>query len=187
MTDLTTCEPVNGLDLPALVALVEDIRADPGKAKAAFRVTTRWAGQTSSETIVGSCQIGGSPVDRSFTILADEPRELMGQDSAPNPQELLMAALNACLVVGYVANASVIGIDLTELEIETWGELDLRGYLGMDDAVVSGYQQLDYVVRIAGAGTAEQFESIHQVVKRTSPNFFNLNQPIRLNGRLEIG
>ena len=187
MTDPTTCEPVNGLDLPALVAMVEDIRADPAKATAAFRVTTRWTGQTSSETIAGSCEIGGSQVDRSFTILADEPRALMGHDSAPNPQELLMAALNACLVVGYVANAAVIGIDLTEVEIETWGDLDLRGYLGLDDAVAPGYRELDYVVRIAGAGKAEQFESIHELVKRTSPNFFNLNQPIRLNGRLEIG
>ena len=187
MTDLTTCEPVNGLDLPALAAMVETIRADPAMATAAFRVKTRWTGQTSSETIIDNCEIAGSQVDRSFTILADEPGELMGQDSGPNPQELLMAALNACLVVGYVANAAVIGIDLTEVEIETWGELDLRGYLGMDDAIAPGYRQLDYVVRIAGAGTAEQFESIHQLVKRTSPNFFNLNQPIRLNGRLEIG
>jgi ribosomal protein S9 len=52
--------------------------------------------------------------------------------------------------------------------------------------VSPGYRELDYTVRIGGAGTAEQFDAVHQAVMKTSPNFFNLNQPIRMNGRLEI-
>ena len=38
--------------------------------------------------------------------------ELLGQNSAPNPQELLMTALNACITVGYVAGAAVKGVTL---------------------------------------------------------------------------
>ena len=51
-----------------------------------------------------------------------------------------MAAFNACITVGYVAGARSKGIKLESLEIETRGELDLRGFLGLSDAVAPGYE-----------------------------------------------
>jgi uncharacterized OsmC-like protein len=110
----------------------------------------------------------------------------LGENTAPNPQELLMAAVNACMTVGYVAGASIRGIKLTKLEIETTGQLDLRGFLGLDDAVPPGYETIDYVVRIEGDGTSEQFHEIHRTVMQTSPNYFNLARPIRMNGKLQL-
>ena len=97
-----------------------------------------------------------------------------------------MTALNACMMVGYVANAVLRGIELDTLEIDTQGQLDLRGFLGLDESIPPCYRQLDYKVRIGGPGTAEQFQDIHQAVMKISPNFFNLNQPICMKGRLEI-
>jgi len=177
---------VNGLDLEALGEVVEAIGNDPGQAKVSCDVTTRWTGQTRSETIVDGFTIAGNRVARSHKIVADEPNELLGADSAPNPQELLMAAANACMTVGYVAGAAVNGITLTRLEIRTKGTLDLRGFLGLSDKVPAGYEAIDYEVTIAGNGTPEQFEAIHQNVMKTSPNYFNLNRPIRMNGVLAV-
>jgi len=116
-----------------------------------------------------------------------EPCELLGADGAPNPQELLMAAFNACITVGYIAGASVHGITLESLEIKTRGELDLRGFLGLSDAVAPGYESVEYEVRIKGDGTPEQFEEIHQTVMKTSPNYFNISRPIRLKGTIKAG
>ena len=176
---------VNGLDLDALGEVVEAIGEDSGKALVSFDVTTRWQGQTRSETIVEGYTIGGERIQRSHAIVADEPCELLGSDGAPNPQELLMAALNACMTVGYVAGAALKGITLTTLEIRTTGTLDLRGFLGLDDSIAPGYEALDYEVRIGGNGTPEQFQEIHETVMKTSPNYFNLNRPIRMNGVLQ--
>jgi uncharacterized OsmC-like protein len=178
---------VNGLDLNALGEVVEAIGNDPAQAKVSFDVTTRWQGQTRSESTVDGFTIAGERVARSHTIVADEPCELLGSDGAANPQELLMAAVNACMTVGYVAGAALRGITLDGLEIRTTGTLDLRGFLGLDDSVPPGYEAIDYQVRISGDGTPEQFEEIHQTVMKTSPNYFNLNRPIRLNGVLEVG
>lgn len=187
MNDIMTAPALlNGIDVPAIGEMVEQIQADAANAIVGFRVKTRWTGQTRSETTIEGYELGGKPVERRFKIVADEPAELLGGNSAPNPQELLMTALNACMMVGYVAQASVQGIELDGVEIETRGRLDLRGFLGLDDAVAPGYRQLDYTVRIGGRGSPEQFEAVHQAVIRTSPNFFNLSQPICLNGRLEI-
>jgi uncharacterized OsmC-like protein len=177
---------VNGLDLAALGETVEAIEQDAGKAIVGFDVTTRWTGQTRSETTVDGFTLAGERIARSHTIVADEPFELLGSDGAANPQELLMAAVNACMMVGYVAGASVKGIQLDSVEIKTRGELDLRGFLGLSDAVPPGYEAIEYDVRITGDGSPEQFEEIHQNVMKTSPNYFNLNRPIRMNGRLTI-
>lgn len=178
---------VNGLDLNALGEVVESIQEDAARAKVSFDVTTRWTGQTSSETIIDGFTIAGERIERSHQIIADEPCELLGSDGAPNPQELLMAALNACMTVGYVAGAAIKGITLDKLEIHTSGNLDLRGFLGLDDRIPPGYESIQYEVRISGNGTLEQFDEIHQNVMKTSPNYFNFNRPIRMNGSLRVG
>jgi hypothetical protein len=97
-----------------------------------------------------------------------------------------MAALNACLTVGYVAGASIRGINLDKLEIRTRGQLDLRGFLGLSDAIPPGYDSIEYEVLIKGDGSREQFEEIHRTVMKTSPNYFNCNRPVRMNGALQI-
>jgi len=178
---------INGLDLIALGETVEAIEADPAKALVAFDVTTRWTGQTRSETTVDGYVIGGERIARSHKIVADEPRELLGDDSSANPQELLMAAFNACVTVGYVAGASLRGIKLDVLEIKTRGQLDLRGFLGLSDHVAPGYEKIEYEVNIKGDGSPRDFEEIHQTVMHTSPNYFNISRPIRLTGTLNIG
>jgi uncharacterized OsmC-like protein len=187
MTEVMTHNVVNDLNLDALGAVVAAIGADPAKALVRFSVSTRWTGQTGSQSTVSGYEIGGAHVKRRFQIAADEPLELLGTDSAPNPQELLMSAINACMTVGYVAGAAIRGITLDRLEIDTTGQLDLRGFLGLDDSVPPGYETLDYVVRIAGNGTHEQFAEIHRTVMQTSPNYFNMAHPIQMNGKLEIG
>ena len=178
---------VNGLDLAALGETVEAIEQDAKKAIVGFDVTTRWTGQTRSETTVDGYTLGGERLTRTHKIIADEPCELLGGDSAPNPQELLMAAFNACITVGYVAGASLQGITLESVEIRTKGELDLRGFLGLSDEVAAGYEEIEYEVRIKGDGTPEQFAAIHDTVLKTSPNYFNVSRPIKLKAKLSVG
>jgi uncharacterized OsmC-like protein len=155
----------NGLDLGALNDVVESINRDASNALIAFHVTTDWKGQTRSQSSVES---------------------YVGTNTAPNPQELLMSAVNACMLVGYVAQASVRGITLESCRIETDGELDLRGFLGLADDVPPGYRQINYAVHIKGDGTPEQYREIHQAVMQTSPNYFNMARPIRMNGVLQL-
>jgi uncharacterized OsmC-like protein len=186
MTEVLSRNVVNGLDLDALNGVVGEVQQDASKALVRFSVATRWTGQTGSKTTVKGYEIAGEQVAREFEIEADEPHELLGTNTAPNPQELLMAAVNACMTVGYVAGASLRGITLDRLEIDTTGQLDLRGFLGLDDGVPPGYEEIDYTVRIAGNGTAEQFDEIHRTVMQTSPNYFNIARPIRMNGKLQV-
>lgn len=183
---LTIAKKVNGIDVEALHGAMDVVRQDPCKGVAKFQVKTRWTGGTQSETKVEAWALGGQPLPRNFTLRTDEPPELLGQGAAPNPQEVLMAGLNACMMVGYVAGCAARGVKLDSISIETEGELDLRGFLGLDAEVKPGYDEIRYVVRIRGQGSREQFEEVHRTVMATSPNYYNMANPIRLVPRLIV-
>ena len=172
-----TAEPtvVNGINVDDLFALIEGVRRDAAKGKTSWRVTTTWQGQARSRAQV-----------EAFGIDIDEPCELGGTNRFANPQEYLIAALNACMVVGYAAQCAVRGITLESLEIETNGEIDLRGFLGIDPAVLPGYENLNYTVRIKGSGTKAEFAEIHAAVMATSPNFYNMSRPVTLRPTLVV-
>jgi uncharacterized OsmC-like protein len=177
---------VNGINVDDLMALRSSVEQDASKGKTNWRVTTTWKGQTQSRAEVSGFEIGGEEISRRFSFDIDEPYELGGSNAFPNPQEYLLAALNACMTVGYVAQCAIRGITLKKLEIETEGEIDLRGFLGIDPNVPPGYESLSYTVRIKGDGTEEQFAEIHKAVMATSPNFFNVANAVTLKPRLVV-
>lgn len=187
-TTVETTKPnvVNGINVDDLVALRAGVEQDASKGKTNWRVTTTWQGQTRSRAEVSGFEIGGEKIPRRFSFDIDEPFELGGSNAFPNPQEYLLAALNACMTVGYVAQCAIRGITLQNLEIETEGEIDLRGFLGIDPTVAPGYESLSYTVRIKGDGTEEQFAEIHEAVMATSPNFFNVAHAVALKPTLVV-
>jgi uncharacterized OsmC-like protein len=183
-----TAEPnvVNGINVDDLFALIDGVKRDAPKGKTNWRVTTTWQGQARSRAQVDGFEIGGERVPRRFSIDIDEPCELGGSNRFANPQEHLLAALNACMMVGYVAQCAVRGITLESLEIETDGEIDLRGFLGIDPAVPPGYESLSYIVHIKGSGTKEEFAEIHEAVMATSPNFYNVSRAVALKSNIIV-
>jgi len=130
--------------------------------------------------------MGGVNVPRRFAIDIDEPFELGGGNAYANPQEYLLAAMNACMIVGYAALCALQGITLEKLEITTEGDIDLRGFFGLDKTVAAGYRELKSQVVIKGDGSEEQFQKIHQMVLATSPNFFNITRAIRVMPELTV-
>lgn len=183
-----TTEPniVNGINVDDLFALINRVKREPAKGKTNWHVTTTWQGQARSRAEIESYEIGGEMVPRRFSIDIDEPCELGGSNRFANPQDHLIAALNACMTVGYVAQCAVRGITLESLAIETDGEIDLRGFLGIDPTLPQGYENLSFTVRIKGSGTKEQFAEIHKAVMATSPNFYNLSRPVVLKPALVV-
>ena len=176
-----TTHIVNGIDVDAVKALAGAVQTDPATGQTHWQVTSSWQGQTHSQAKVTGYGLGGATIERDFTIDIDEPSELGGGNQFANPQEYLIAALNACMMVGYTALCALNDIHLEKLEITTQGDIDLRGFLGLDPTVSPGYDNLDYTVTIKGDATPEQFQEIHRAVMATSPNFHNLSKAVPLN------
>jgi uncharacterized OsmC-like protein len=177
---------INGIDVDALHALINDVKADAAKGIAGFGVTTRWQGGAVSKTSVTGWSLGGRSHAKNFSIAIDEPAQLLGTNTAPNPQEHLLAAMNACLMATFVAVASAHGVALERLEIESEGELDLRGFLGIDPNVKAGYDELHYTIRVKSDAPRELIAKVHDAVVATSPNYFNMAQPIAMRSSLVV-
>ena len=90
------------------------------------------------------------------------------------------------MIVGYTALCALQGIALEKLEITSEGDIDLRGFFGLDPTVAAGYRELRSSVVIKGDGTEEQFRKIHDMVLATSPNFYNITRAVRVAPELTI-
>jgi uncharacterized OsmC-like protein len=177
---------VNGIDTEEVKALIGHVAKDPENANTHWHVSSHWKGGTRSDTKVNGYGFGKEYVKKDFTIQIDEPTELGGTNKFANPQEHLLAPLNGCMMVGYVVGCSMEGIELKELRIETEGDIDLRGFLGLDPNVKPGYDKIRYTVRIKGNGTPQQFQKVHEAVCATSPNRFNVANAIKLDSKLVV-
>lgn len=177
---------VNGLNVDDLLQLIGNVKHNPDAGQTRWSVSSAWLGGTRNRATVRSFHIGGEEIMRPFTMDVDEPVQLGGSDTMPNPQEYLLAALNACMIVGYAALSSLHGITLEKLEIVTSGNIDLRGFLGIDPEVNPGYDSLSYTVNIKGSGTQEEFEKIHRMVMATSPNFANISRAVAMSPTLVV-
>ena len=178
---------INGVNTDALRGAISAVAKDPAKGATHWEVSSEWRGGARSDTQVSGCIISGQHVPRDFTIRIDEPLELCGTNKFANPQEYLIAALNACMIVTYVNYCSLDGIELEELRIETEGSIDMRGVFSLDPTVTSCYDQVRYTIFIKGSGTPEQFERIHRTVMAASPNYFTVSNAIDMKPRLIIG
>ena len=177
---------VNGIDTDAVHTLIDDVDGDPAKGMTHWRVASAWQRGTHSRAQVDGFAIGGANVARRFVIDMDEPLEIGGGNAYANPQEYLLAAMNACMIVGYTALCALQGIALEKLEITTEGDIDLRGFFGLDQAVPAGYRELQSRVVISADGSEEQLRKIHEMVLATSPNFHNITRAVRVTPELTI-
>jgi uncharacterized OsmC-like protein len=177
---------VNGIDTDAVHTLIDDVDGDPANGMTHWRVASAWQRGTHSRAQVDGFAIGGANVARRFVIDMDEPLEIGGGNAYANPQEYLLAALNACMIVGYTALCALQGIALEKLEITTEGDIDLRGFFGLDPAVPAGYRELQSRVVISADGSEEQLRKIHEMVLATSPNFHNITRAVRVAPELTI-
>ncbi|MFF8798885.1 MULTISPECIES: OsmC family protein [unclassified Methylobacterium] len=65
--------------------------------------------------------------------IVDEPPALLGDDTAPNPTEALLAALGTCVAVGLQANAVARGWTVRGIEIESEGDINITSVWGTGD------------------------------------------------------
>ena len=65
--------------------------------------------------------------------IVDEPPALLGDDTAPNPSEAMLAALGSCLAVGIHANAVARGITIYKLELSLEADINITAVWGTGD------------------------------------------------------
>ncbi|MFM7887179.1 MAG: OsmC family protein [Pseudanabaena sp.] len=113
----------------------------------------------------------------------DEPPSLLGQDTAPNPSEAVLAALGSCLSVGIHANAIVRGITLTKLELELEGDINITGVWGIGDLSEKrlGFTDIRAKVNLEGNVSRAELEDLVAHSNLWSPVANTLRNPVNLD------
>lgn len=176
----------NGVPVDDVKALIAAVTADSAAGRTRWRVANTWRGRFQSRAHLDGFEIGGQAVSRPFDMDLDEPAELGGTNLHANPQEYLLAALNACMTVGFTALCALHGYEIEALEIVSEGDIDLRGFLGLDPSVPPGYERLETTVTVKGSATPAQFLAIFDQVLKSSPNFHNISRPVEIAPKLVV-
>jgi uncharacterized OsmC-like protein len=168
---MATTQTINGVDVHRLGATIDAIKENPDLARFQFRSRSRWEGGARSTTTIDAFYGAGSEQQRTrtHTLVGDEPDVLVGDDTAPNAVEMVLAALTSCLAVGYAYNAAAQGIEIEELTFQVDGKLDLHGFLGLSDAVRPGYESIRVRYQVKSPASREQLVELCDYVQRTSP------------------
>jgi uncharacterized OsmC-like protein len=148
--ETTMSRRMNGVELDKLMATVNAIQAEPELGACRFRARNTWMTGNHNRTTVKGFYGAKQDIDhkQTFTMDADEPAILAGNDEGANPVEHLLHALASCLTTSMVAHAAVRGIEIEELESELEGDLDLRGFLGLAMDVPKGYTNIRAKFRV---------------------------------------
>jgi uncharacterized OsmC-like protein len=180
-TSSNTSGGSSGVNAQVLHAFVESIKNQPEMAKVTFEVQTQWQnGDGFKIRSTGkNFQIGGQTVERqeAFTLGSDFPDVLGGMSRGPTVCEMCMASIGSCISQTIVAYATMMGVQLDSIRIETEGDVDIRGFTGVSEKVRPGAQEFRMNIHLdSKTASKEQLETLYELGKKFSPAIDTLTQ-----------
>jgi uncharacterized OsmC-like protein len=153
------------------------VAADAENARATFKVT---------QELTGLTEVSGASAS-GHRLVVDEPVSLGGGNAGANPLEYGLAALGSCQLITYRFWADRLGIRFDALSAEVEGDLDVRGFFGLDPAVRPGYGAVRVRVHIRGPETPERYEELHRAVDAHCPLLDALTRTTPVTVALTVG
>lgn len=177
---------VNGVNVDNLFGVIDAVKENPKVADFKFRLENKWVngGYTRStvKDFYGACE---TQTRSGFTLESAEHPVLLGEDQSANPVEYALHALAGCLTTSLVYHAAARGYKITEVSSTLEGELDLHGFLGMDENVRSGYDNIKVTFKVKGDVPEETLKELVQIAQARSPVYDMLTNPVRVSVQLE--
>ena len=173
-------EQLNGVDVKRLFETIEAVKTTPSLGSFKFRIHNRWEDCGENQSRVQDFYGCGQEMqhERGFSMTADEPAILLGGDKGANPVEHLLHAVAACVTTSMVYHAAAKGIAIEEVESSLEGDLDLRGFLGIDPKVRNGYQQIRMKFAIKANVSDEQLNELAAMGTKFSPVFDSVTKGV---------
>src|SRR5262245_34356290 len=159
---------INGVNIDQLFSTIDAIRDNPGLAKFEFRANNRWINGGHNRTSVKDFYGAGREDDsrqQTFVFDNDEPVVLLGEDKGANPVEFVLHALAGCLTTSLVYHAAAQGIKIDAVESKFEGNLDLRGFLGMNEDVRNGYENIRVTFKIKADAPEEKLKELGELAQ----------------------
>jgi uncharacterized OsmC-like protein len=151
----------------------------PQRARTRKRARTSSGKVSAADPFHGEVEVG-SDYDARLEFGLD--RAVGGLHDAPNPGDLLCAALAACQDGTIRMIADLLAVELAELEVEVEGELDVRGCLGTARDLRVGFEALVCRTRVLPAPGTEsrRLDALIAAAERFCVNLDTLRRGIEV-------
>ena len=178
---------VNGVNVTKLNETMKAIKEKPQIAKFNFKAKGKWIDGAHSRTTIDEYHGAGQTFKRNqpFVFDKDEPSILLGEDKGANPVEYALAALDGCLTTTLIYHAAARGIKIDEVETSFSGDLDLHGFLGLDENVRNGYDKIKVDFKIKSDAPREKIQELIEIAKNRSPVCDIISNPTPVEVSLE--
>ena len=105
-------------------------------------------------------------------------RKAIEADAAANPVQYALAALGSCQAITYHIWAAQLGIELDSVSVRVEGDLDLRGFFGLDDTVRPGFTAVRVEVTVTGPESTERYAELAAAVDEHCPVLDLFKNPV---------
>ena len=163
---------LNGIDLATMREAIDKVRTDPNLGVTQFRADNEWLEGTHCRAhIKGFYTLGSEDTSRrdTFSFDEDEPPAICGHNHGPNPTEYALVALSGCLTTTLAVYASAKGYKLDSVTSHYEGDMDLRGFFGLDESIRRGYSNIHVSFDIQGELTEAQKHELIELAQKYSP------------------
>lgn len=179
---------INGVDRDALFATIDAVKKQPNLAQVSFNLDSEWLQGCHQRATTGEVVQNGSQMESrktNYVFESDEPVDLLGTDKAASPAEFILHALAGCYAVTFASNAAAHEIELSSLRLEMSADIDLQGFLNVNDQVRPGLQQIRVQVHATSPNASrERLEELTRTVEKRSPIRDTLASPVAVHTTL---
>lgn len=159
---------VNGFSPEEITGTVNAIQANPEIARFKFRARNKWVTGGHNRATVKDFYGGGqedTSRKKAWVFDNGEPPILLGSNEGANPVEYLLSALSGCMTTTMALHAAARGIEIESIESKFEGDLDVQGFLGLNDKIRNGYQHIRVSFDIKGNLTEAQKQELISFTK----------------------
>jgi len=122
---------------------------------------------------------------REHLVKSDYGEAAGGTNLAPNPIELLLSAIAACIEAAFYEFAVHEGFTINALSVDVEGTLDLRGLFMIDD-VAAGFKEVKYIFTIETPENEEKIREFAERVIAHCPVVDSLMHPTSVSGEIHV-
>ena len=178
---------VNGVSVTKLFGTINAIQENPTIAKFNFRAKGKWVNGGHNRTTINDFYGAGQTHVRSqpFVYEMDEPPVLLGENYGANAGEYALTALSGCLTTALIYHAAAQGIKIEEVETTLSGDVDLHGFLGLDESVRNGFQKIQVTFSIKSNAPEEKLRELMELAQKRSPVLDMLSHPTPVEVTME--
>ena len=98
-----------------------------------------------------------------------------------------MQLRGSCQEITYRAYATALGIPLEKVSVTLDGDIDLRGFFGVDDSVRPGYGEIKGTVKLTSTADEADLQKLRDAVNAHCPVLDMLTRPVPVSLELDLG